>query len=65
MGTIISSYERERGEEGKHLRSASLQLQCVPRKGFRSSVCGQKNREIVYIASQSADPNPFEGRPDP
>ena len=37
------------------------QLQCGPRKGFGSADCLQRDREMVYIVSQSADPNFFRG----
>ena len=36
-------------------------LQCVTRKGFGSAVCVQRDRKIVHIVSQSADPNHFRG----
>ena len=34
-------------------------IQCVPRKWFGSAVCIQRDSEIVYIVSLSADPNYF------
>ena len=41
------------------------ELQCVPRKGFGSVVCLQRDREIVYmVVSQTADPNHFGGAAD-
>ena len=45
--------------------SKYIYIQCVPRKGFGefgSAVCAQRDRNIVYIVSLSADladPNPF------
>ena len=36
-------------------------IQCVPGKGFASAVFVQRNREMVYIVSQTADPNTFPG----
>ena len=39
-------------------------IQAVPRKGFGSAHCVQRDRCIVYIVSQSADPNPFRGTED-
>ena len=36
-------------------------LLCVPWKGFRSAVDLKRDRWIVYIVSQSADPNLFLG----
>ena len=32
-------------------------------KGFGSAVCEQRNREIVHIVSETADPIPFRGTP--
>ena len=36
-------------------------IKCVPRRGFGSAVCVQRDRQIVHIVSQSADLNPFRG----
>ena len=36
-------------------------MQAVPRKWFGSAEYGQRDRYIVYIESQSADPNHFRG----
>ena len=36
-------------------------LQYVPRKGFGLAVCAKRDRYIVYIVSQTADPNHFQG----
>ena len=35
----------------------------MPQKGFGSAVCEQRNREIVHIVSETADPIPFRGTP--
>ena len=32
---------------------------CLPQKEFGSADCVQRYRWIVYIVSQTADPNPF------
>ena len=44
---------------GKRIKLA--ELQCVPRKGFRSVDNEPWDRKIVYIVSHTADPNPFLG----
>ena len=36
-------------------------IQAVPQKGFGSADRIRRDRYIVYIVSQAADPNPFRG----